>query len=215
MKNPDRTLQQHAGNRGQDSIFHGQGASKDAEDNKLQLLFRTINKELQKIFLNENRPLLLAGVKSVVGEFKKQLHYNSLLSESISGNYDHEEPMMLHERAMSIMSPILKEKKLSVSKNLDDYAASPIISTNFKDIVEGAMYEKVDTLFFKSRACPTWGKLNGSPASVEVHDKYQNGDICLLNKAVVDSLINKGTVYQLLSTEEPDLQHSLAARFRF
>src|SRR5690606_3951578 len=126
MKNPDRALQQHAGNRGQDSIFHGQGASKDAEDNKLSLLFRTINKELQKVLLNENRPLLLAGVKSVTGEFKKHLHYNSLLSESISGNYDHEEPMMLHERAMSIMSPILKEKKLDVLKNFDDHAASPI-----------------------------------------------------------------------------------------
>lgn len=215
MKNPDRTLQQHAGKRGQDSIFHGQGASKDAEDNKLSLLFRTINKELQKVLLNENRPLLMAGVSSVVGEFKKHLHYNSLLSESISGNYDHEEPMMLHERAMVIMSPILKEKKLDLLRNFDDHAASPIISTDFKDIVEGAIYEKVDTLFFKTKACPTWGKLNGNPASVEVHENYEKGDICLLNKAVVDSLVNQGTVYQLISADEPDMDHSLAARFRF
>src|SRR5690606_30792954 len=38
MRSTKRTLQQHAGNRGQDHIFHGQGASKDDEENKQQLL---------------------------------------------------------------------------------------------------------------------------------------------------------------------------------
>lgn len=215
MRNPERTLQQHAGSRGGENIFHGQGASKDDEDNKLMLLFRLINRELDKVFSNQTQPLLLAGVDGVVGEFKKHIKYNNVLDKSIHGNYEHEDPKMLHERAMAIMSPILNSKKADKLSKLYDATTSHKTTNDFKDIVEGALYEKVDQLFFKSKACPTWGRLNGNPATAEIHDDYQSGDICLVNRAVVDTLMNKGAVYQLNSADEPDLEHSMAARFRF
>lgn len=218
MKNPDRTLQQHSGNRGQESIFHGQGASKDDEENKELLLFRLINRELDKVFNNQTQQLLLAGVDSVVGEFKKHIKYNNVLNQSIRGNYEQEDPKMLHERAMAIMSPILNKKKAEKLNELYNDTSSHKTTNEFKDIVEGAMYEKVEQLFFKSKACPTWGIMqskNGDPATAEIHKDYQQGDICLVNRAVVDTLLNKGEVYQLSSFDEPDIEHSMAARFRF
>lgn len=214
MRSTDRSLQQHSGNAGQ-AMFHGQGASKDDEDNKLKLLFRLINKELDKVFNKQIQPLILAGVDSVIGEYKKHIRYNAVLDKTISGNYEREDPKMLHERAMAIMSPILGNNKAEKLKELYNDTASKKTTSDFKAIVEGAMYEKVDLLFFKSKACPTWGKLTGEPATAEVHEEHQNGDICLVNRAIVDTLLNKGSVYQLNSTEEPDLEHSMAARFRF
>ena len=215
MRNPDKILQQHTGAARQQAMYHGQGASKDDEENKLSLLFRLINRELDKIFNNKVQPLLLAGVDSVIGEYKKHIKYNAVLDKTISGNYDREDPKMLHERAMAIMSPILGNKKAEKLNELYNDTTSNKTSSDFKKIVEGAIYEKVDQLFFKAKACPTWGKLKGEPATAEIHEEYQSGDICLINRAVVDTLLNKGAVYQLHSFEEPDLEHSMAARFRF
>lgn len=67
-------------------MFHGHGSGKDHHIDNISHFFRELDKDLNKIILDKDTPLLLAGVDYLLPIYEKVSKYPSLIDEKITGN---------------------------------------------------------------------------------------------------------------------------------
>jgi len=120
----EKSLQHHSS---PSAIYHGQGGGEENEKAYTEEYLRQIDKGLMTFMHDERCPLILAGVDHITSMYQKISKYNHVMEETISGNHEHTEPTLLHEKAWSIMDHAqnsgekLKEKYgYSKSKRMTD-----------------------------------------------------------------------------------------------
>ncbi|HRW05504.1 MAG TPA: hypothetical protein P5121_10435 [Caldilineaceae bacterium] len=202
---------------GRAAIFHGHS---DAGD-------EAVIKENIKRFLNQvddavcdtiddnGAPLVLAGVEMMCGLYKEISQYPSIVPETIGGNVEQREDADLHAEAWALV-----EKQFSTSQQeaADAYlhlagTDDPRAGTDLKEIVAGAYFQRIDTLFVQ-KDLQQWGTFDKQANTVHIHQNQQAGDTDLLDFAAVHTMLNGGTVYAVTPQEVPDGQ-SVAAIYRY
>jgi len=89
------------GNRTGSSVFHGQGDEEDDKDN-IKYFFQLAKEGLSKV-LNDDEPLVLAGVDYILAIFRNVSNHKNICEEAIVGNPDIKSAEELHKKAFEII----------------------------------------------------------------------------------------------------------------
>ncbi len=209
----ERSFQHHTGTSGKGAVFHGQGAEDDENNKELELFLKHIENKVTKYLKNENGPLVLAGPDKMVAYYKKANKYFNVLDQTISGNADTKSVKELEEQSWEIAKSYFREEISSDIERFNDLRGSNLISTDISDIVKGAYYGKVDTLFVPM-GFRQFGMFDTNDNRVEISEKLNGQTVDLINYAAISAIRTGSTLYGLPQSEVPD-NSGLAAIYRY
>lgn len=206
-----KSVQHHSGQGKGTPIFHGHGGGDD--NNKVVMEYlKTIENEVTAEMRKRNDPLILAGVENAIAHYRKVNHYSRLMDESITTNPDPVNNETLKDEGWSHIKAYFLKGMYDDLEKLGDLSGSDKISRDLNEILDGAYYGKVDSLFI-SNTSEKWGafKPNGT-------DDADNGTMekntDLLNLAALYTLNKGGDVFSL-NEEDDHLQSEVAAIYRY
>lgn len=140
--------------------------------------------ELNKIIGPYKLPILLAGVKDLVGHMKKFLDHSMLLEESIIGNVEHLKTDELRAKCFELLEPYYAKKEMEAIEKLDLAVRKNLAVTYIEDIAVSAVYGKIKKLFVVENR-QLWGRVNKSngeifisPRQLNSHDDDILDDVC-------------------------------------
>lgn len=140
--------------------------------------------ELNKMIAPYKLPIILAGVKDLIGHMRKFLDHSMLLEESIVGNVEHLKTNDLRARCFELLEPYYSKKEIEVVKQLDFAIKMNRAITYIEDIAVSAVHGKIKKLFVVENR-QVWGRINKSNGEIFVSPKQLNShdddildDIC-------------------------------------
>lgn len=214
----DRGSQVHAAARGsgglgkQGVVFHGQGGEPETHKDDVALFARQIDAAVQPVLSAAPAPLLLAGVAYLLPIYREVSRYADLVDAQLEGNYDHASPHEIHERAISVMEPVLQRDQARAARRYLHMADTGQASNDIAKVLAAANEGRIDTLFVDIQA-HAWGVCRpGEPAVL--HDAPKPGDEDLLDLAATQTLLHRGTVYSVAKSDLPG-GGNVAATFRY
>lgn len=209
----ERSVQHHTGNGGNGSVFHGQGADVDENNKELELFLKHIENKVTKYLKKVNGPLVLAGPEKMVAYYKKANKYFNVLDNYISGNADNKSIQELTDESWDIVVSYFREEIESDIERFNNLQGSELISNEVSDIVKGAYFGKVDTLFVPM-GFSQFGVFDPDDNRVEISDKMNGQTVDLINHAAISALKTGSTLYGLSPSEVPN-NSGLAAIYRY
>lgn len=180
-------------------MFHGHGVVKDHKKDNILRYFQQIDTGLQDVLGDDSAPLVLAGVDYLLPIYREANSYRNLLEESIEGNPEEQSEKELHDNAWALVEPVFQTVQQEARARYADLIGTDRISTDIGNIVAGAHYGRVETLFVAVGA-QRWGVFDPSSNTVQLHADPAPGRQDLLDVAAVETLVHGGTVYAV----EPD-----------
>lgn len=214
---PEQDLQMHTGSSspGTDGgeVYHGHHPENDEEKDILRFL-HLIDEGVRKQIGEENAPLILAGVDSLVSLYREVNSYPHLLEDHLSGNPDELRPEELRKASWEIIEPYLDFQR---QQALDDYYAlveQDQATDQLEKVVPAAVNGRVDTLFVPLGE-QIWGGYHPEDQAVELKSRDEPESRDLLELAVRHTLRNGGMVYAVESEELPTDSPGAAAVFRY
>lgn len=194
--------------------FHGQG-SPDRDDIKQDILqyFHAIDRALHNFLRDKRGPLVLAGVEYLMPIYREANSYPHLLDEGLLENPETLTPDELHAQAMPIVEPYFSQAEQAAVEYYQEMTATGKTSTDPKEAIPAAFYGRVEQLFV-AVGVQQWGSFDPDAMELHMHNDAEPGDEDLLNTAVVQTLLNGGSVYAVEPEKVPD-SAPLAAVFRF
>lgn len=212
----EEQLQHHSGQGNQnEAIFHGHGGGKDMEEVRLREYMRMINKGIMEMMCDDDtEPLILATVEENAAIYREINDYKNLHESYIPGNPEHEDPVLLHEKAWEIMSQEVKADVDQEKEGFGSALAQDEASFSVHDIVPAAIAGRVKTLFL-AKQDEIWGAYHEAEHKITIHEKRQTDSIPLLQHAALQTLKNGGDVYLLPRTDLPRPTASVNAIYRY
>jgi hypothetical protein len=215
--NIEKQLQFHTGRPGprgkQVPVYHGQGVGIDDTKDYIIKFFRRINQGLNTILNEKNAPLLLTGVEYLHPIYKAANTYPYLMDEGIMGNPDKWNDDELHAKAWQLIKPqFLKSQKEAMSAYIS-MQKNDRTSHDIRTIIPAAMNGRIETLLVANDILQ-WGRFNPQTQQVTIHKKKVPQDEDLLDLAVVQTLMHKGTAFSMHLKSMPN-HVSAAAVFRY
>jgi len=202
-----------SGGADRSAAFHGQGEQLDDKVN-ISLYFQEVDKTLfAEILHDKNKPLLLAGVEYLIPIYRGISKYKNIADIAITGNMEYEDIHAIFQKARALMAPYFEQQTKAALKNYYNQIATPNTSSMAEKVIPASYFAQVSDLFIRKNT-NLWGKFNENDNKLEIHEKKQDGDICLLNKAAAKTYINGGRVY-VLEKEQMPKESIIAASFRF
>jgi hypothetical protein len=158
---------------------------------------------------------MLAGVEYLHPLYREANTYPRLMADGLMGNPDDLRPEELHERAWEIVRPLIIQVREAAVDRLRQLhgSGSPLASTDVKEIVLGAHYGRVDTVFARLDQ-QHWGRVDPDAAEVTLFDEPKPEGEDLLDRAAVETYLNSGAVYVVPAEQMPSAE-PIAAIFRY
>jgi hypothetical protein len=199
---------------GQGANYHGIGSGKPDEKQNIAMYFDEVDETLWKAVLNkENAPLLLAGVDYLIPIYKSVAKYNCIWDDALTGSYEHEDPNTLYREALKKMEPFFLQRKDKALELYGNQSATALTSSIPADVIPAAHYSRVWHLFVQKDE-HIWGRFDELKNELTLHETKQDGDECLLDKAVLRTIQNGGEVHVLPKDRMPG-QNKIAAVMRY
>ncbi|WP_134090523.1 hypothetical protein [Olivibacter sp. XZL3] len=193
---------------------HGHDAGLADEEEYLTVYLKEVDQTLWKEKLgNEKAPLLLAGVEYMVAKYKQVSRYGNIVAEHLAGNYERVDANAILEKAKSIMLPYLQKPAKDALTNYFNNLGGGTSCEDIAKIVMASHMGQVQDLFVKEHS-HVWGKSDVARNQVTVHTEREQGDDCLINEAVSQTIRNRGNIY-VLSEEEMPQGKAMVASFRY
>lgn len=212
----DRQMQSHSGSSpragSRSTIFHGHSASDEDKDRILRW-FRRIDEELPNLFIGEQSPMVLAGVKFLFSLYKTANTYPHLVDKGIAGSPEELSPEELHARAWELVQPIFMQAQEKAAARYKQLADKDQATADVKEAILAAQHGQVEALFV-ALGVQVWGKFDKDTNTIHIREESQPGDEDLLDLAAIQTILKGGTVYALEPEKMPG-QGSLAAVFRY
>ena len=194
--------------------YHGTGAGKPDEKENIALYLEEVDETLwEELLHNENVPLLLAGVDYLLPIFKSVTGYNNIWNEALTGSYEHEDLNKLRQKAMEVMAPYFEERHKKALDNYGNQSATELTSSVPADVIPAAYYGRVSHLFVQ-KGEHIWGTFDEMANKLVIHETQQSGDECLLNTAVIKTILTGGDVH-ILEKEKMPAASNIAALLRY
>lgn len=199
---------------GSGANFHGMGAGKPDEKANIAMYFDEVDKTLWKHMLNkENVPLMLVGVEYLIPLYKQVAQYKPIWDNAITGNHEYEDIGTLYPQVREKIEPYFNER---VSKALNVYgnqSATELTSSIPEDVIPAAHYGRISQLFVLKDE-HIWGTFDEMNNVLTVHGTQEEGDECLVDKAVIKTLLTGGEVF-ILPADKMIAGSKLAAIMRY
>lgn len=208
-------LQFRSGQTGADqTMFHGHGEGKD--DNRAEILkfFRAVNDGIHEILRAEKVPLILATVDYLHPIYKEANTYKYLHDKFIAGNPEHEDPVLLHEKALKLLEGVFGKQKRETTDKFEKALSDNLASYKVNEIVPAAINQRVDTLFVRNLE-EVWGMFDRENNTVIIEDFKTKHNAGLMNMAAVHTILNNGNVYLMDEDEIPENTGEMNALFRY
>jgi len=194
------------------AMYHGKGEGKDDKNKEIIRYLEELDNGLNDVLNDSRAPVVVASVDEIFGHFKSISKYKNLFPKNVSGNYDDEDTIGLHERALAILTPYLEQVRNEKKEKFKEVNGKS--STSIEDIVVSADAGKVETLFV-SKAEKIWGEYEQDKAKVNIHPKRQKIDNCLLELAARKTFLKNGEVFLENQEDLPDNEAPANAIFRY
>ncbi|MFN1835970.1 hypothetical protein AB2B38_011965 [Balneola sp. MJW-20] len=209
----EKSLQSHSAGNGNNAVFHGQGGEGNSDNKELKLFLKHIENKVTKYMKKVNGPLVLAGTDKIVSYYREANSYYNLIGGSIKGNPDTRRDEETEEAAWSLVEAFFREEIQSDLERFNNLRGGGLISANIKDIVSGAYFGKVDTLFVSMKN-KQWGKFDPESNQVQLSSEKTDETVELINFAAVSALRTGSTLYGLSPEQIPETSN-LAAIYRY
>ena len=194
--------------------FHGHGGGLSDDDEYLEHYLKEVDQTLwTEILSTQNVPVVVAAVDYVLAAFKQVSRYRFLWSEHLTGNFEHEDRNSLYQKVRPKMEPYFKEDTKKALLNYYNHSAKELTSSIPAEVIPASYYGQVSDLFVQIDE-HIWGVFNEADNKLEMHDEKQENDECLINKAIIKTIVNGGDVH-ILTKEKMPADSKIAAFFRF
>ena len=198
------------------AIYHGQGVGYDTQSEDLKQYFRQIDRGLMEMLYDERTPMIIAAVDYLVPIYKEISKYPHIVDAHVSGNPDDEDPVMLHEKAWSIMQPYFNSKRQYKKKQFEQFMSMEKASNSLTEVVAAAQEGKIDTLFVDQNTDFIWGfHKHLTDNTVKMQEKQNEYNTCLLDYAAMHTWQNGGTVYNIPREQFADQDSAVNAIYRY
>jgi hypothetical protein len=213
-KEDHKLFRTETGMSGQGASFHGHGGGKPDEKTHIAVYLEEVDDTLwDEVLHNENVPLLLAGVEYLLPIYKSVSDYNHVWDEVITGNQEYEDTTALYEKARKVMEPFFRERTKKALENYGNQSATALTSTTPDEVIPAAHYGRIWHLFLV-KGSHIWGTFDEMESKLTIHDTKQDGDECLIDRAVIKTILNGGDVH-FLSPEDMPSGAQIAALMRY
>jgi hypothetical protein len=170
---------------------------------------------LNQYFRGKPQPVVMTALPEIDGHLREIVRLKTLLPEKLDVNPDTVPLEALRDRAYPLVRPVLAAARHEALERFFTLLgnASPKAGTRLLDIVDGARWGRLDTLFMTEGA-RLWGCVNDGPGSVEVHESRMAQDEDLVDHTAIDTMLHGGTVI-VLPPDQLRLEGPIAAIFRW
>jgi hypothetical protein len=194
--------------------FHGHGSGLADDDEYVSQYLKEVDQTLWKEVLhNEHVPLVLASVDFELALYRQISNYKHIYEECLSGNFEHENPHVLYQKAKEKLAPYFREYVNAALKNYYDNTATDLSTSIPEEVIPAAYYAQISDLFIE-RDQRIWGTFDELNNKVVINKERQPNDDCLINNAIIKTLENGGEVH-LLEKEKMPAESAIAAFLRF
>jgi len=213
----ERNLQMHSAapvRQGERSaIFHGHGRGIDDTKANILKYFCRIDSGLSELLINQQVPLVIAGVDYLLPLYAKANTYKYLMDDGVKGNPEELSADELRDRAWAIVEPhFLKTRKEAIAR-YQELSDTSRVSSDLTEIVLASNHGRVDLLFV-AVGVQSWGTFDLENGQVNLHQAEQPGDQDLMDFAAIHTLLNGGIVFALPLKQMPS-NAKVAAVFRY
>ncbi|WP_423145969.1 hypothetical protein [Rubrolithibacter danxiaensis] len=199
---------------GADASYHGHGTGLAEENEYILQYFKEVDQTLwTEVLHNEHVPLLLAAVEYEIGFYKQISNYKHIADVNLTGNFEHEDRNTLYAKAKEKITPYFKEYTNAALKNFYDNSVTGLSSSIPSEVIPAAYYAQISDLFVQKDQ-HVWGSFNEADNVLVIHQEKRPGDECLINNAIIKTLVNGGEVH-VLEKEKMPTDSPIAAFLRF
>ncbi|MVN22812.1 baeRF7 domain-containing protein [Mucilaginibacter arboris] len=199
---------------GQAASLHGHDSGLADDKEYLTQYIKELDQTLwTEVLANEHKPLILAAVDNLIGLYRQNSHYKHIAEEAVIGNYEREDKLALWEKAREKLAPYFKAVHNGALQNYYNQIATPLTSSIPETVIPASYYSRISDLFVQ-KDVHIWGTFNEKDNKLNIHQEKQEGDECLINKAVVKTVLNGGAVH-ILEAEKMPKESVIAAFMRF
>ncbi|SDI25022.1 hypothetical protein SAMN04515654_103162 [Halanaerobium congolense] len=192
---------------GSSSVFHGQGAAGDDDNEDLLHYLKEIDRVINSELKDKKSYLIVAADDSVFSLYKNINNYQALLDENLSGNAKQMNNKELREKSWEIIDSHIHDYLEDIKERYMEIRSSDKSSSELEEIVEAAHYGKVDTLVLNKLA---------EKAGVFIEDENEiklmenTKDYDLYNYAASETIKHGGLVYSIDKEDMPEETDILA-----
>jgi hypothetical protein len=213
-KEDQKLFRTESAQAGKGAAFHGHGAGKPDEKENLAIYLEEVDETLwEEVLSRENVPLLLAGVEYLLPIYKSVSHYKNIWPELLKGSHEHDDLNSLYQQARAIMEPYFQERTKKALEMYGNQSATALTSSIPADVIPAAHYSRIWHLFVRKNE-HLWGTFNEMENILNLHDTKEDGDECLIDKAVIKTILNGGDVH-FVSKEDMPGDSPVAALMRY
>ena len=194
--------------------FHGHGSGLADDEEYLLQYFKEVDQVLwSQVLHNQHVPLVIASVDYEIASYKQISHYKHICESNLTGNFEHENRQSLYLKVKEKLSSYFREYSNEALKNYYNNSAKELTTTIPDKVIPAAFFAQVSDLFVQKDQ-RIWGKFNEKDNVVTIHEQHQPEDECLINSAIVKTLMNGGEVH-MLDKEKMPSESIIAAFMRY
>lgn len=218
-KDSRQLMRRAGGGAGRDSItgggsYHGHGSGLADEPEYISQYLKEVDQTLwTELLSNEKAPLILAGTESIIGQYRSISKYKNIVESMLAGNYDHDDKNTIYQKVKGIAAPLFEENTRKALETYNNNLTGGLTSSIPEDVIPASFYSQISDLFVVPDQ-HIWGTFDQASNALEIHETEQPGDTCLVNKAVVQTIKNGGSVHVMERKRMP-ADSTIAAFMRF
>ncbi len=183
--------------RGGLGLFHGKGEGKDDKKKEIVKYLKDIDNGINELINGYHAPLVVASVDYIFSMFQEVSAYKNIYPTPVLGNYDEKDILLVHEKACEVLQPWF-EKERKQNEEIYNPNSEKTVS-KISELLRAANAGSIETLFIQKNEF-VWGKTEPELGKIQIHDKKEALDNCLLDKIARQTFLKGGKVFR----EEPD-----------
>lgn len=211
-KKPGTQLRGSTGQRGSTPLVHGH--QEERKEKRLKQYFRQVDEGLMEMLHDESAPMVLAAVDYLVPIYREVSKYPHILSDSIAGNPEQDDPVLLHEKAWPIVQTQNEQKHRRLKEAFFEKQSKGKATTELSTALQAAGAGQVEALYLSDQA-QVWGRYDPASQTVTVQEASDAGREELLDRLAKKVWQQGGAVYQVAPAQMPDGDYPLNAVMRY
>lgn len=205
-RSSEKQLQFHTGTqqgRGKRAaLFHGHGGGSEDEKTGLIQYCREIDSAVLNLLSDEKAPLMVAGLDSLVSVYRHINNYPHLVEESVPGNPYSYSGDDLRRAASTVMAPYLMRWRGEALTRFARGSEEGRACTDVAPLLQAAGEGRVEMLLVALNT-ELFVRHDLGSGKVDLHTRYEEGDMDVLDEAVVRTALTGGEVYGVDEEEMP------------
>jgi len=184
------------------ALFHGHGSGSEEEKAGLIQYCRQIDSAVASLLNDEKAPMMVAGLDYLVSAYRQINTYQNLVEDSIQGNpfsYSRDD---LHRTACTVMESHLMQWREEALMRFRRGSEEGKVCTDVAPLLQAAGEGGIEMLLV-SLSGELFARHDLESGRVDLHTQYQDGDVDILDEAVVLTVLTGGEVFGIEADEMP------------